>query len=267
MKTSEAWMSFGGIDSRDVDVLVRQEPVFTAPVMRVIENATISGRSGKRVIQDGTYEPITVSVKLASKSGADMSMIRAWLTGSGYLIFGDQPNRRWNAYVVKEFKFQPVMRTDKTEFEVSFQCDPFAESITAGVWRVSDLVQSTGNLLFIPEGNVVCYPVVKFWCEPGYKVTFHDNDRSYLDATDTSATLQAEKKCENIFFDCMTGISYRDSEWVEEYRPKDDFDVIIPHIVEGYFTGAPFALAPGHQYRVLAEGEGDAFVQMRWRWL
>lgn len=156
MKVSEAWLSFGGVRSTDVGVLMREEPVVTSPVMRVTSNAVVPGRSGKLIVTDGCFEPVTVTVKLLASEAADIQAVRSWLCGYGDLILGDAPGYRYvNAHIVKEFKYTYKMRTNIAEFEVAFQCEPFRELVEEPI-----VVATRSGYRFAGRGGMTAHPVV-----------------------------------------------------------------------------------------------------------
>lgn len=159
MNPSQAWLEFGGVKSTTLGVIMREEPVISSPVMRVDSNTAIPGRSGKVIITDGCFEPVTITFKLACLATANMHDIRAWLAGTGDLVIGDDPTHVWkDAAIVKEHKYTYKARTTSAEFDVTFQCDPFRRlktenSITV---RYSRNAQS-----FSGQGDVPSYPLLR----------------------------------------------------------------------------------------------------------
>jgi len=92
----------------------------------------IPGRDGVLDYGNNTYEKriITVDLAFASYNLPDLrGLARAaahWLSGTGLLIFDDEPDKAYRAKV-----YQPLAITQLTttgETSVPFDCNPFAES-------------------------------------------------------------------------------------------------------------------------------------------
>lgn len=156
MRVSEAWLEFGGVRSTDIGVLMREEPVITAPVMRVTSNTAVPGRSGKLIITDGCFEPVTVTVKLITAENANMQAVRSWLCGYGDLVLGDMPGYKFvNAHIVKDFKYQYKMRSTCAEIEVAWQCDPFREMVNE-----PRVITTRSGYRFAGMGGMTAHPTV-----------------------------------------------------------------------------------------------------------
>lgn len=283
MKPSEMWFSYNGVKSTDLGIVLRKLPLQTSPVMRATENVTIPGRSGKSVLQDGTYDPITITLYLASLGDADMEVVRAWLTGSGWITLGTQPDRRRKAYILKEFKYNPVYRSERIEFEVVFQCDPYEEAIEPEIINIHELMRKPyPQDVLEPKGNVPCYPVLNFGefeSQIPFTLTCHEIDP--IPGESSTAALTLNKPVQGLYFDCSTEMSFINWEGIGENNLGDfsfaeGYPKVMYQVVSGYVTGKPFVLIPGRRYDLSTEPyiawapglEGVGLYMMcRWRWL
>lgn len=118
------WMEYAGIKNAEVGAEMLSMPTRPHPA-RKGELIDVPGRNGKLFMDEGAYDRILVSVRLMVPSG-EMDAVHGWLTGSGVLRFGDDPNRAYQAAVTKEFSVSNrFSRLRGQEFSVTFDCDPF----------------------------------------------------------------------------------------------------------------------------------------------
>ena len=92
----------------------------------------IPGRDGVLDYGNNTYEKRIISVELAFVSH-DLPDLRGlaraaayWLSGTGLLIFDDEPDKAYRAKVYQPLSITQLATTGKTT--VPFDCQPFAES-------------------------------------------------------------------------------------------------------------------------------------------
>lgn len=124
IRLTEAWFEFAGKRSDGMGILLSQMPVREHPAARYT-GFTVKGRSGVVRMSDGAFDEIEVSVVCDVPDGR-IDAIAAWLTGSGLLRFSDEPDRAYEAHVVKAFKrSNPFPRFSCQRFTVIFSCQPF----------------------------------------------------------------------------------------------------------------------------------------------
>lgn len=88
---SEPYIIFNGIDSRELGVVMEQLPDFYRP-LRNMELIAVPGRDGRLEQDDGTHDVFTTPMKV-NCFGVPLSRVYAWLSGAGWLISGDEPDR------------------------------------------------------------------------------------------------------------------------------------------------------------------------------
>lgn len=102
--------------------------VFHAPER--VQQTVIPGKSGTYDYTDNTYDNGSVSISAVywgSTAPTTLRAVAAWLTGSGQLIFDDEPDKAYTASVIEGFDVNRNHFEDS--FTISFTVFPFAESI------------------------------------------------------------------------------------------------------------------------------------------
>lgn len=130
-RLTEAWFEFGGRNSTEFGILMREMPVRQQPALRG-KAVTVSGAHGTRWQSDGGYDTIDVSVEFVAADASRIKDINAWLTGFGALRFSDEPDVAYDARIVKAYKRQSVTpRLDGQVYSITFSCQPFKRLIPA----------------------------------------------------------------------------------------------------------------------------------------
>lgn len=121
---NEAWFEFKGVNSGDMGVMMLARPQREQPSANG-ENRQVSGRSGRLWLGDGSYDNAAAEVTCIVPEGR-MDGVLAWLTGSGWLRFSDEPDRAYKARAIKGItRTQPFARFAAQKFTVQFDCQPF----------------------------------------------------------------------------------------------------------------------------------------------
>ena len=126
MKRLEAaWFSYAGVKSDAMGILLTSMPTRPHPAANG-DYEIVPGRDGRMWFPDNTYDQIVVRINCVADGSVSMDDINAWLSGSGDLIFSDEPNRAYRARVTKEFARSPkYARLTAQEFAMSWDCDPY----------------------------------------------------------------------------------------------------------------------------------------------
>lgn len=86
------YIVYNGVDSREMGVLIEQLPDLHRPP-RNVALTQVPGANGRAVRDDGTYDLYTTSMTV-NCFGVPLRNVYAWLTGEGWLMTSDEPNRR-----------------------------------------------------------------------------------------------------------------------------------------------------------------------------
>lgn len=103
---------------------------------------TIPGRHGTLVFGDGIYDKRYVRMELyiindlECEDGGNWTDFRekvrgvaSWLSGSGLLIFDDEPDKAYNAEIYEDVGLSEWENYPVGTIQITFECQPFAESV------------------------------------------------------------------------------------------------------------------------------------------
>ena len=191
------YIIFNGKDSRDIKgLLISELPPITKPNMRVKETV-IDGVDGS-IIEEMGYESYDKSVVIGLKIGADVDKISEFFTGSGEVVFSNEPDRYYTARVIKNIDYARMLRYRVAV--VTFRVQPFkydrvevARQATSE--RTSMIVENLGNHTAKPiitikgsgtvyltlNGNAIC----NYTFPSGENTVVLDSEKqdAYLDGT------------------------------------------------------------------------------------
>ena len=153
------WFEFAGHKNTEYGVMMLSMPTRPHPARRG-ELKSVPGRNGKLFLDQNAYDQIVVSVRAVAVNG-NMDAVNGWLSGSGDLRFGDDPNRVYKATVTKEFS--TTNRSNRLvgrEFTVSFDCYPFryvSPALSAQSFSSSPAtINNPGTVFSQPEIRIAC---------------------------------------------------------------------------------------------------------------
>ena len=108
--------------------MVSEYPAISRPKERVSQ-ITIPGRSGVLMMPESdlpVYEPVLRTAQCWVRPDADIDSICVWLQGSGSVVFGNEPNRSYDARIINQIDFSIILRgRGFRSFAVPFQCQPY----------------------------------------------------------------------------------------------------------------------------------------------
>ena len=114
--------------SEDYDIIVSEYPAISRPKERASQ-ITIPGRSGVLMLPKSdlpVYEPVLRTAQCWVRPDADIDAICAWLQGSGSVVFGNEPNRSYDARIINQIDFSKILHgRGFRSFAVPFQCQPY----------------------------------------------------------------------------------------------------------------------------------------------
>lgn len=121
--------NFNGIESSDYSIFMSATPSRPIAAKRV-QYFDIPGRNGHLTYDDGSLlqVPMTVSCTIMNITENNLRQIKAWLIGSGNLIFSDEPDVYWKVRLDLQIDFTIPMR-QVHQFILIFDCFPMAYSI------------------------------------------------------------------------------------------------------------------------------------------
>ena len=151
----ETWFEFKGVRSDAMGVMMLVRPEREQPAANG-ENRQVAGRSGRLWLGDGSYDNGAADVTCIVPEG-EMDVVLAWLTGSGWLRFSDEPDRAYQARVAKGIvRTQPMPRMAAQRFTVQFDCQPFRYLYP----EAADIVLTAAGTVYNP-GTAAAQPKLR----------------------------------------------------------------------------------------------------------
>jgi predicted phage tail component-like protein len=141
-------------DSRDIKgLLISELPPITKPNLRVKETV-IDGVDGS-LIEELGYESYDKTVVIGLKIGADIDKIIEFFTGSGEVIFSNEPDKYYIARITKNIDFSRLLRFNVAK--VTFRVQPFKYK-KAEVAR--EATSDTHSVVVRNDGNYIAKPII-----------------------------------------------------------------------------------------------------------
>ena len=142
-------------DSRDIKgLLISELPPITRPKMRVKETV-IDGVDGS-IIEEIGYESYDKPMVIGLKIGADIDEISEFFSGSGEVVFSNEPDKYYKATISNRIDFQRLLRYRVAQ--VTFRVQPFKYS-RIEVPREA-IYTERNNLLIENVGNHTAKPII-----------------------------------------------------------------------------------------------------------
>lgn len=137
-------ITFNHVSSKDMGVYWQTQDRTLRPAKRVVRYE-IPGRDGYYEGDLQTYDNRLISGVISFfGSERDFPALRAkardvaqWLSGSGPLVFSDEPDKYYQAKVIDSIPLEHLARSGRCS--VVFDCQPFAESLELSE-QVSEIV-------------------------------------------------------------------------------------------------------------------------------
>ena len=115
------YFTWKNISSLDKNIMVNKLPDIERPPAN-IEKIVISGRDGFLTQDDGTYQS-TVKTCECSLDNGNIDDVCSWLTGSGDVIFSNEPDKKYKATIINKIPFSKIIPTFHS-FIIQFDCQP-----------------------------------------------------------------------------------------------------------------------------------------------
>lgn len=163
------YIIFNGKDSRDIKgLLISELPPITKPNMRAKETV-IDGVDGS-IIEELGYESYDKTVAIGVKIGAEIDKIIEFFTGSGQIVFSNEPDRYYIARIIKGIDCTRLGRFRVAT--VTFRVQPFKYN------RVEVARQATSertSMIIENLGNHTARPLITIKGAGTVELTLNDN--------------------------------------------------------------------------------------------
>ena len=200
------YIIFNDKDSRDVKgLLISELPPIRKPNMRVKETV-IDGVDGS-IIEELGYESYDRTVVIGLKIGADVDKISEFFTGSGKVVFSNEPDKYYIATVVKSIDYERLLRYKVAK--VTFRVQPFKY---ARVELPRDATSDRTSIVVENLGNHTSKPIItikaKFWVE------------LYLNGEEDLVFEYYDENCKDEYFEVVIDSEKQDAYWGNELKNK-----------------------------------------------
>lgn len=244
IEASNAWFSFKGRRNTDPDLMARMlgMPVRPHPE-RKGEYVPIIDMDGELWVDHNGYERILVTVPCLVPDNDNIDAVSAWLSGSGDLIFGDEPNRAYHARITKEFaRTNRAQRLRGQEFTIPFDCEPYRYSADPenDMIHIISAIDSITN-----PGTADSLPLITVNGNGDGAVMIGRN------------TLLFDSVTEPVHVDCAAKIAY-----TGDGSAENPMLLATQHV-----SGEWMRIAPGESNVTLTGGITSVSIAPRWRWL
>lgn len=220
---NEPYVIFNGVKSSDIGLVMEKLPDFHRPA-RMVELVYIPGRDGRIVRDEGSEEPFTTDMRI-NCMGQPLSVLYNWLTGEGWLISSDEPERAvWVSFhsQIKDARFR-VEQKCYDSLTVPVYCQPFRyhypqpedEKITASPGQATN------------PGSALCLPVITIKGTGDVSVSFGGVQ---MDFEGLTAGIIVDSE----LMDCF---SLDRGQLLNSMVEMDDFPVMQPGVTYVQWTG------------------------------
>lgn len=203
-----------GKDFKDYGIVVEYTPKIPKPKKR-ISQFTVEGRNGFVSIDDGTYEPFSLSIECHVKEDVNFNEMCEFLDGFGTLSFDGI--KQYTAIINNSIPFEKVMMFKK--FVVQFLANPICEDIESETF----VVESDSEILDVSDTYYDIEPVMTVECSGDVSITIN-NQTFHLDNTDGIYVLDCKNKL--ITNNGLNASSIMNGDFIKLYKGKNEISYI-----------------------------------------
>lgn len=116
--------TFNGVSSNDLGLIIKEMP----PIVRAardIESIKVNGRNGYLHIDNGTYEPIDITISCIVEDLTKIDLIKSTLQGTGDLTLSTVIGRTFIATIKNQIDLSKYLRVLR-EFPLQLELDPIS---------------------------------------------------------------------------------------------------------------------------------------------
>ena len=208
---------FNNVSSADYLIINTLPSVFKPE--KDITKIEVPGRDGFLTEDLGSYRGVTKSVECTIKDLSQIDYICSWLTGSGEVVFSNEPNKKYKAVIINQIEFKRVF-VNYHSFIILFECQPHSYTITDTLITLTTAPQTILN-----SGSANSRPIIKVFGTGAITLTINGNVVSLTNVSEY-VTIDSE------MMDC-----YKDSLLMNNYM-TGEFSELIPGNNIISFTGA-----------------------------
>lgn len=165
----DVYFTFKNISSKDYLGITKLPSIFKAE--KDISLIEVEGRDGFLTQDLGSYRSIVKTVECIIKDLSQIDFICSWLSGSGEVIFSNEPDKIYKATIKNQIEFTQLVSTyDYHEFIIQFECQPHKYSLTNNLITLITTPQTIVN-----SGSASSKPIIKVFGTGAITLTVNSN--------------------------------------------------------------------------------------------
>ncbi len=236
---SEPYITFNGVSSLDVGVIMMKLPDFPRAARRVAQT-DIPGSSIPVISDEGGYDTVQTTMEI-NANGVDLRTIYGWLRGEGWLISSDEPLYKryvWLNAQIEDERFRAGATYDTLKVPVT--AEAFLREVN------EDAITRTSAGTFSGKGHEPAQPLLR--------ITGSGDVNLLVNGT----SVLIDGMSGTYILDCEAGVAYREVtggiEWVGQKVT----------LVDGW----PELKPAGEANTINWSGSiTNVVIQPQWRWL
>lgn len=181
---------FKDINSRELGLYMERCPEKISPKRRD-ETFTVPGRHGNLTTTDGAFDSYIRSAEFIVKNEKRIDEICAHFKGSGWLIFSNEPDRKYKARVANQIEFSHIIRHFK-RFVVEFEVHPFGYDI------FEQKITKTAPFSLFNIGTVDSEPIITIFGTGN--ITLYVNNQS-ISLKEIAGSITIDSEMQNAYCD------------------------------------------------------------------
>ena len=165
----DVYFIFNDISSKDYLGITKLPSIFKAE--KDINFIEIEGRDGVLTQDLGSYRSVVKTVECIITDLTQIDYICSWLTGSGEVIFSNEPDKIYKVTIKNQIGFTQLVSTqDYHEFIIQFECQPKKFSISNDIITLTTSPQTIFN-----SGSANSMPIIKVFGTGAITLTVNSN--------------------------------------------------------------------------------------------
>lgn len=169
------YFTYNGISSEDMELKIISFPP-PPKAEETTEYTNIPGRETGLVKRKGQYSNTKPQLKFALLDRSRYRAILEWLSGSGKLIYSDEPDKYYNAYFTGTTDYERVS-DEILEASMKVTVLPFARAVNP---TIIDLTSATSYVLATNAGTVKGKPIITLKPSGTEPVTISINGEDFV---------------------------------------------------------------------------------------
>ena len=192
---------FNNVSSADY-LIINALPTVYKPE-RDIKLIEVPGRDGFLTEDLGSYRGVTKSVECTIKDLSQIDYICSWLTGSGDVVFSNEPTKKYKAVIINQIEFKRVF-VNYRSFIILFECQPHKYGLS------DDMLSLSVPGVVLSLSNTISMPKITVYGAGDIDLTINSNI-VHLTNVVTSVTIDSE------LMDCYKGTTLKNSDMSGEF--------------------------------------------------